>query len=416
MARKRNPPPRRNLPGAAVRSGRKRAAELPVNSGRQTKRSAAEGPGSAPAEEASAGRREESSGTGKKRRAETKGKLASGRADSDEVASHPATVDATSNDVRETPAPGQPETMGSGQKRELATRGVLSPRRAGPRSEKLVPSNQILCDGSVIDFQDLDVLEKLGEGAYGRVCKCALPGSQDHIAMKLMKTDIAEVIEDATRELNMMNTLRDVSKFVMHGRGGGCTHDKQVVILLDFMEGGNLLSRAQDEPLDEGSTRFYTASIILGLEALHSKGILVNRLQLLRISHPMCADTRCEIFQHRDIKPENVLIGSDGYVKIADLGFAKMVDDIEQAQWHSVVGTAEYFPPEVARVTEEDANTQGAEYGKGIDLWGLGVTIYNCLTGKRPFLPEGMDSLDSVSFRESLVLLRGALRRVSTTH
>ena len=107
------------------------------------------------------------------------------------------------------------------------------------------------------------------------------------------------------------------------------------------------------------------------------------------------------VAQHRDVKPENVLIGSDGYIKIADLGFAKIVDDVEQSQWHSVVGTAEYFPPEVARVTEEDANMQGAEYGKGIDLWGLGVTIYNCLTGKRPFLPEGMDSLDSVSTQTS---------------
>ena len=73
-----------------------------------------------------------------------------------------------------------------------------------------------------------------------------------------------------------MNQLRGVSPFVIRGRGGGCIDDTQVVILLDFMEGGNLLSRIQQRPLNESSTRFYAASMIMGLEALHSKNVLVR--------------------------------------------------------------------------------------------------------------------------------------------
>ena len=101
--------------------------------------------------------------------------------------------------------------------------------------------------------------------------------------------------------------------------------------------------------------------------------------------------------QHRDVKPDNVLIDDVGRAKIGDLGFAKSVADVDCNGWHSVVGTAEYFPPEIARLSEDDANMQGAEYSKAVDLWSLGVTIYNCLTGRRPFLPEGMDTLDTVS-------------------
>eukprot|EP01051_Picozoa_sp_SAG22_P010329 SAG22_NODE_923_length_6484_cov_4.127800_4_plen_381_part_00 len=62
---------------------------------------------------------------------------------------------------------------------------------------------------------------------------------------------------------------------------------------------------------------------------------------------------------------------------------------------HTVVGTAQYWPPEVASLPEHTANKHGARYGKGLDLWGLGVTLFNCVTGKRAFMPEGSDSLDS---------------------
>ena len=187
----------------------------------------------------------------------------------------------------------------------------------------------------------------------------------------------AESGEDAKAELRIMSKLQALgaSDFALTGRGGGSTKDQQVVIFLDFMPGGSVLDRirhSRAKKLDEVATRFYCAAMILGLEDMHSKKIL-----------------------HRDIKPENVLIDVRGYAKLADFGFAKVVRCAESEIRHSVVGTAEYFPPELAGLSEEEANKQGGCYNKSVDLWGLGVTLYNCLVGKRPFLPKGKNSLYS---------------------
>ena len=133
-------------------------------------------------------------------------------------------------------------------------------------------------------------------------------------------------------------------------------------------------------------------------------------------------------------------------MKLADFGYAKAVNGVEREDLHTVVGTAKcslrgiclhnknhnlhlvlglsyacifpgavyqprhvfqnhdfgsklcvyilrssYWPPEVAGLSEQEANQNGGRYGKGLDLWGLGVTLFNCVTGKRAFMPEGTD-------------------------
>lgn len=54
------------------------------------------------------------------------------------------------------------------------------------------------------------------------------------------------------------------------------------------------------------------------------------------------------------------MAATTGYAKLADFGFAKAVESVEEIARHSVVGTAEYFPPELAGVSEEEANSHGA--------------------------------------------------------
>ena len=94
---------------------------------------------------------------------------------------------------------------------------------------------------------------------------------------------------------------------------------------------------------------FYSSQIVQIFEYLHSKNII-----------------------YRDLKPENVLIGQDGYIKLTDFGFAKVVEN----RTFTLCGTPEYLAPEILL-------NQG--HGKPVDWWTLGIILYEMLAGIDPF-------------------------------
>lgn len=82
---------------------------------------------------------------------------------------------------------------------------------------------------------------------------------------------------------------------------------------------------------------------------------------------------------YRDLKPENILVGEDHHIKLSDFGLAKQFvnkDDTENA----FLGTPQYLAPEI--VLQHP-------YDKNIDLWTLGILLYELLCGKPPFGGSG---------------------------
>jgi serine/threonine protein kinase len=77
---------------------------------------------------------------------------------------------------------------------------------------------------------------------------------------------------------------------------------------------------------------------------------------------------------HRDIKGANILTTKDGVVKLADFGVAKQFS--ETTKQSSVVGTPYWMAPEIINIEEQNANTTPA-----CDIWSLGCTIIELLTG-----------------------------------
>ena len=78
---------------------------------------------------------------------------------------------------------------------------------------------------------------------------------------------------------------------------------------------------------------------------------------------------------YRDLKPENIMMGDDGYFKMIDFGFAKIVTK----RTFTICGTPEYIAPEILL-------NQG--HGKPVDWWTLGILVYEMLAGFPPFQDE----------------------------
>lgn len=118
--------------------------------------------------------------------------------------------------------------------------------------------------------------------------------------------------------------------------------------------GGELFKIQELQPQQrfaDGVARFYAACVASAVDHLHSRNII-----------------------YRDLKPENLLLDSQGYIKMVDFGFAKRV----LGRTYTVCGTADYLAPEIITVKG---------HGREVDLWALGVLIYEMLVGRAPFAP-----------------------------
>ncbi|KAL3811159.1 hypothetical protein ACHAXA_001374 [Cyclostephanos tholiformis] len=200
-------------------------------------------------------------------------------------------------------------------------------------------------------------LRVLGRGSFGRVVlvqKQRGRGSGTLYAMKILRK--SHLVR--RRQIERTKTERKVlalldHPFIMKMYYAFQTPDK-LYLVLDYCPGGELffhLSRYRR--FQEPVARFYAAELLLAIGHLHKNGII-----------------------YRDLKPENVLLDAYGHVKLGDFGLAK--DGIRHPTQgaKSTCGTPEYMAPEVL-------NQSG--HGFCVDYWGLGMILYEMMTGLPPW-------------------------------
>jgi serine/threonine protein kinase len=211
-------------------------------------------------------------------------------------------------------------------------------------------------------IDDFAMIRVLGQGSYGKVVLVRKKDTEVMYAMKVLKK--GDVVRK--RQVERTKIERRVLGYVEHPFLMKLHYAFQtghkLYLVLDYCPGGELffhLSRFKRFP--EGVVRFYAAELVMALKHLHENGII-----------------------YRDIKPENVLLDRDGHLKLGDFGLAK--DNVTEATQgaQSVCGTPEYMAPEVI-------NKSG--HGTAVDWWGLGMLMYEMLTGLPPWYTKDRQKL-----------------------
>ena len=192
----------------------------------------------------------------------------------------------------------------------------------------------------------------LGAGSAGRVYLADDEVTGRQVAVKLVHAADARggtAFERFVREARVASGLRHASLVEVHD-----VSIEHGLIVMEYLSGGSLAQRvASGEVLTPSAVRRLMLEVVAGLEAAHHRGVV-----------------------HRDVKPANIFFDARGAAKLGDFGVAHLID-LGQTQTGGLIGTLAYMSPE--QIT-------GAPITVAADFYALGITTFEALTGRLPFL------------------------------
>nr|BAN66257.1 protein kinase domain containing protein [Babesia bovis] len=204
--------------------------------------------------------------------------------------------------------------------------------------------------------EDFEFVRTLGTGGFGRVI-LAIPkgmnGITEPCAIKRLKKHSLIVQKQVDHVVSEKKLLSSVNHPFIVNMLGTFKDPHYLYIVMECVFGGDFFGYLRSvDKLESESAMFYAAQITCIFDYMHSHNII-----------------------YRDLKPENLLVGSDGYLKLTDFGFAKVVE----LRTYTLCGTPEYLAPEILL---------NKGHGKAVDWWTLGILIYEMLVGYPPFYNE----------------------------
>ena len=200
---------------------------------------------------------------------------------------------------------------------------------------------------------DYEVLALLGSGGMGRVYKVRNVISNREEALKILLPDFASDPELAARFMAEIRTLAGLDHPGIAQLRTAFQIQNQFVMVMEYVEGTTLEKLAAQAPIPRDKILDIATQVLSALSYAHSRGVT-----------------------HRDIKPANIMITAHGLVKLMDFGIAKSANDMQLTRPGTTMGSVYYMSPEQVRGGMIDARS---------DIYSLGVTLYEMLTGKKPF-------------------------------
>jgi predicted Ser/Thr protein kinase len=207
-----------------------------------------------------------------------------------------------------------------------------------------------------------EIVDVLGKGAMGVVYRAEDPNIGRQVALKVTRVDVAGMESEETlrrfrQEARAAGVLNHPNIVTIYDAG---EHEGLFYIAMEMIHGVTLQALLADRRLLEADKAIeIIRQTSAGLDYAHDHGII-----------------------HRDVKPANIMITPEGLVKIMDFGIAKVGSGMTTVG--QVLGTPSYMSPEQVRGLQLDGRS---------DLFSLGVILYECLTGQKPFTGDNVTTI-----------------------
>lgn len=220
---------------------------------------------------------------------------------------------------------------------------------------------------------DYKILKTLAKGGYGEVYVVEKAGIV--YAMKKVAKSMVVKNPNTAFFMNEKEIMTSTSsEWIV--RCHECLQDSaHLFYIMDFIPGGDLMGYlSKIDIMPEHEICFYAAEIFMAVDAMHRLGWI-----------------------HRDLKPDNILLDREGHIKLGDFGSCiKMRDGVAESSF--TVGTPDYLSPDLLVSIGETVR-----YGTEVDLWTVGVIIYEMYHGTTPFysdtLRETYAKIESIDYK-----------------
>lgn len=200
-------------------------------------------------------------------------------------------------------------------------------------------------------------IKKLGEGSFGEVFLIFDNYWKRNLALKVLKSNLNDEVS--------------IKRFQREARSIAKLHYPGVVKVYDMGE--------------QNGKYYYTMDYIEGQpldEYIKKEGRISSKraARIIREVAKIVEHAHSHDVIHRDIKPENIMLGNDGKVFVTDFGLAKgLYNDSKISEAGNILGTPSYMSPEQAQAKKNQVD-------KRTDIYGIGATLYELITGRPPFV------------------------------